>query len=898
MELPKHNKNSKNSLKKNSSSLKTEVFNSSVHVKSKDFPLRYEAHNAEKKWLKFWKENNIYKFDEDTKKEIYSIDTPPPTMSGKMHIGHAFSFSQQDFIARYQRMKGNEVFYPFGTDDNGLATIKLVQKEKKLNVTHMTREEEIKVCLDYVKENRDEFIQGWKDLGMSCDFDLSYSTIDENSRKISQKSFLDLYKKGLIERRKGPIMWDRKFQTAIAQAELEDLKKMGFLNYVKAKVEGSKNTYVIYATTRPEMCFAVIGMSVEDEGSYVKLKVGDEYWITGATTYEEKFKDYDYEVVEKLKGQNLIGEKVKIPVVDRIVEISHDVAVKADLGTGIAYFCTYGGIEDLEWVARHNEKPVELLDKAGRLNNLGKKYEGKLAEEARREIVKEMEESKELIFKEKKEQIVNVGERSGVEIEYIVSNQWYVIYMDKKEYFFEMANKLNWFPEHMKTRVENWIKGLNWDWGFSRQRNYGIPIPVWYGEDGRQYLPSESQLPVDPMTDKPDSAPEGLKLIPETDTMDTWFTSASTPFLAIGLVKNEETRKKLFPMNLRPQAHDIINFWLFYTMAKNNLLYDKNPFKDVAISGWALDPHGKKMSKSKGNVVDPQVMHDKYNSDAIRFWAAGSKLGDDLPFQEKDLVTANKIINKLWNSTKFALIQMGDYKPTTKPKLETIDKWLLSKLHKVIKIGTESFEKYEYSKAKFETELFFFQTLCDNYLEIIKDRMYSQSEIGIYSSRDDSKSKTDREPVYNVESWGEEAVESGKYALYESFLNVLKLFAPVMPFITEEIYHLYFDKIEKVNSIHRTDWPKHDEEMIDEKAEIAGDLLVEILAAARKYKSQNSLSLKEELAKITIETSKENKEALELVMKDLKSAAKIKEVIFGKASEEIGMGLKITIHNE
>jgi valyl-tRNA synthetase len=871
MELPQHNKNLKNS---------------SVHDKSKDVPMKYESHEAEKKWLKFWKENNVYKFDEETKKGIYSIDTPPPTMSGKMHMGHAFSFSQQDFIARYQRMKGLEVFYPFGTDDNGLPTIKLVQKEKKLNVNHMTREEEIKVCIEYVKENRDEFIQGWKDLGMSCDFDITYSTIDDNSRKISQKSFLDLYQKGLIERRKGPIMWDRKFQTAIAQAELEDLKKTGFLNYVKAKVEGSENTYVIYATTRPEMCFAVIGMSVEDEGSYVKLKVakesnsleprggGDEYWITGKTTYEEKFKDYNYEIVEELKGQNIIGEKVKIPVVGRVVEISHDVAVKADLGTGIAYFCTYGGMEDIEWVARHGEKPVELLDKAGRLNSLGKKYEGKLAEEARKEIVQDMEESKDLIFKEKKEQIVNVGERSGVEVEYIVSNQWYVTYMDKKEYFFEMANKLNWFPDHMKTRMENWIKGLNWDWGFSRQRNYGIPIPVWYGEDGRQYLPSESQLPIDPMTDIPDSAPEGMKLTPETDTMDTWFTSASTPFLAISLVKNEETKKKLFPMNLRPQAHDIINFWLFYTMAKNNLLYDVNPFKDVAISGWALDPHGKKMSKSKGNVVDPQDMHDKYNSDAIRFWAAGSKLGDDLPFQEKDLVTANKIINKLWNSTKFALMQMGEYTPPKEiPKLEIIDKWLLSKLHKVIKISTSSFEKYEYSKAKFETELFFFNKLCDNYLEIIKDRMY------------------------NVDTWGEEAVESGKYTLYNSFINVLKLFAPTMPFITEEIYHLYFDKVEKINSLHITHWPKYDEKMFDEKAELAGDLLVEILAASRKYKSQNKMSLKDEISNITIDTTKENQILLESVIKDLKSAAKIKEVIFGKASEEIGLGLKINISN-
>lgn len=826
----------------------------------------YNPHESEIKWMNHWDKEETYKFDENTSKEIYSIDTPPPTMSGRMHIGHAFSFSQQDFIARYKRMKDFEVFYPFGTDDNGLPTEKLVQKEVKVNLRQLSRSEAVKVCSDYLDNHRGEFIQDWKNLGMSCDFSNCYSTIDEKSQKISQKTFLDLYKKGLIKRRKGPIMWDRSFQTAIAQAELEDETRKAFLNYVKAKVEGSENTYVIYATTRPELCFAVVGMSVEDNGDYVKLKVGDEYFITGKATYEEKFKEYEYEVVEELKGQNIIGQKVMIPVVNKLVEISHDLAVKADFGTGIAYFCTYGGVEDIEWVSRHNAEPVELLDKAGKLNILGKKYEGKLAEDARKEIISDMKESGDMLFNEKKDQVVNIGERSGVEVEYIVSYQWYVEYLDKKEYLFEMANKFNWYPNHMKSRLENWIKGLNWDWGFSRQRHFGIPIPIWYDNEGKEYIPDEDQLPIDPTRDRPKNAPEGLELIPENDVMDTWFTSSSTPELAINYLSNEETKKKLFPMNLRPQAHDIINFWLFYTMAKNNLLYGVNPFKDVAISGWALDPNGKKMSKSKGNVVDPQKVHDKFSSDSIRFWAAGSKLGEDMPYQEKDLVTGNKVINKLWNATKFAILQLDGYEPKKKIELRTIDRWILSKLNRVIKTSVESFDKYEYSKVKSETELFFFQNLCDNYLEIIKDRMY------------------------NVDVWGEEKVESGKYALYYSFLNVIKLFAPFIPFITEEVYHLYFSEVEGKTSVHRELWPIFDKTMIDEVAEKAGDLLVELLTEVRKYKSQKGVSLKTELSRAVIKTTQENEKLLIEVIDDLKSASIIKEIIF-----ERGEGLEIEI---
>lgn len=827
------------------------------------FANKYDSKEAEKRIREFWDKENIYKFDEKTKKPIFSIDTPPPTISGKMHIGHAFSFAQTDFVARYKRMNEFEVFYPFGTDDNGMPTEKLVQKEKKIDLRKVTREEAIKTTMEYLDEARPAFISDFKNIGLSCDFNLSYSSISPYSQTISQNTFLELAKKGLAYRKEGPVPWDRVFQTPIAQAELEDLERKAFLNYVKAKFEGTENTYMIYATTRPELCFAVVGMSVEDEGEYVKLKVGDEYWITGAATYAEKFANFEYEIVETLQGQDIIGEKVKIPVVNRIVEISHDVAVKADFGTGIAYFCTYGGLEDIEWAARHNVEPVELLNVYGKLNEKGAKYEGMLAENARKEIIKDMESEGNIIFKEEKTQIVNVGERSGAEVEFIVSTQWYIKYLDKKEFFWERAQELNWFPDHMKHRVENWIKGLNWDWGFTRQRHFGIPIPVWYCEKcDKEYFATENQLPVDPTQDKcPVEKCEcgHNKFRGDTDVFDTWFTSASTPQLAINLVKDEETRKKLFPMSLRPQGHDIINFWLFYTLAKTNLIYDKNPWSDAAISGWVLDPQGKKMSKSKGNTIAPQEVVEKYSNDALRFAASSTKLGQDIPYPEKEVKTGLSVANKIFNANKFASMLLENFKAEDREfnfnELKSIDKWIIAKLQSTIKTSTEGFEKYDYSKARAQFTEYFMGGVADNYIEIVKTRLW------------------------NPDQFGEDTKKAQK-ALYYALYNSLKGLAPFMPYITEEVYQNFYKQFEETSSIHITNYPKYNKELDNEEIITLGNQFVEIVSQVRRYKSEKQISMKEELEKIEITCNNKLKEFIEDSIEDLKAVTSAKEIIF------------------
>lgn len=836
------------------------------------FKQKYDASQSEQEIREFWQKEKIYEFDENTSKPTFSIDTPPPTLSGRMHIGHAFSYTQTDFVARYKRMTGHEVFYPFGTDDNGLATEKLVQKEVKVNLRNKTRDEAFEITNNYLTENRPQFVQDWKNLGISADFEnLNYSTIDDRSRKISQKSFLDLYKKGLISQKEGPVAWDRVFQTAIAQAELEDVERKAFLNYVKAKLVGTTNTYLVYATTRPELCFGVGGVSIEDNGEYVKLQVGDQYWITGAHTYLEKFSKFEYEVVEKLTGSDLIGQSVNIPYVDRDVEISHDEAVKADFGTGIAYFCSYGGPEDIEWFTRHNTAPFEVLAKDGRLTKLGGKYEGEVAADARSKIIKDLEADEHLVMKEKKTQNVNVGERSGADVEYIVSKQWYVNYIDKKEYFWEMAQKFNWTPEFMKTRLENWIQGLNWDWGFSRQRKFGIPIPVWEDKDGNKYFPDESQLPVDPLKDRPNSAPKDLELIPEKDVLDTWFTSASTTQLAASNVKSEEMKEKLFPFDLRPQAHDIINFWLFYSMAKSNLLFECNPFKDVAISGWVLDPKGKKMSKSLGNTIAPQVVVDKFSNDALRFAAASTKLGQDIPYQEKEVKTGLKIVNKVFNANKFASQLLENFEKFDREfdleELNSIDKWIVSKLQFTIQTATKQMDNYDISFAKSTIEQFFMSDVADNYIEIVKQRLWKPEE------------------------FGEDEAKKAQKALYNVLYNSLKGLSPFIPFITEDVYQSFYKQFEQTNSIHQTTWPTVNEKFMVQENVDNGNLFVEVVKSARKFKAEKQISMKEELKSMTISCSQKTKEFIENSIVDLKNVTSVKEILFIESSE---FGVEIT----
>lgn len=803
-------------------------------------PQNYNPKESEKKWQDYWEANKIYEFDKESKKPIFSIDTPPPTVSGKMHLGHSFSYAHQDIIARYQRMRGKNVFYPFGTDDNGLPTERLIEKVKGVKLRKMPRDEFIKLCISTLdNELRPQYIADWKRIGMSCDWNIRYSTIDPHCQKISQRELIHLNNKGRLYRKDAPSMWCPECNTGISQVECVDQEISSFFNDIVFKVNGEN---LIIATTRPELlpaCVAVFYHPVDTRYHHLK------------------------------------GKMAKVPVFNFEVPILEDERADPTKGTGIVMCCTFGDQTDMEWQRAHNLEIKQAITSNGKMTELAGKYAGLSIKEARKAISIDMKEQGLLLSQKPIKHPVNTHERCGTEIEYIKSKQWFIRYLDLKEDMLAWGNQLNWHPKHMKNRYDNWVKGLAWDWLISRQRYFGVPFPIWYcARCDEPIFAEEKHLPVDPLKDKPEikKCPKcgHNEFTPEKDVLDTWVTSSLTPRLAIELMP-KHLWEKLYPMSLRPQAHDIITFWLFNTTFRSNVHFECNPWNDCMISGWALDPKGKKMSKSVGNVIEPQPMIEKYSADSLRFWAAGSKLGEDIPFQEKDFVTGQKFITKFWNASKFGFMNIENYNKEEPETFEAFDLWLLSKLNNLVRSSTESMERYEYSRTKADTERFFWQTLCDNYFEISKDR------------------------IYNPDRRGEDAQLSAKYTLYHSLLTCLKLIAPIMPYFTEEIYQFRFAKDEKKKSIHISHWPEYNETFINPEIEETGDIAVLIIAAARKFKSEKALSQKAEISRITIECSTDFKEKLTDFLEDIKETIHAKEIEFGQGTTDIAKDIKITI---
>lgn len=789
--------------------------------------IKYNPHLVEERWIKKWEEEGIYKFDsEDTQREIFSVDTPPPTVSGKMHLGHSFSYTQQDIIIRFQRMLGKNIFYPFGTDDNGLATERLIEKTKNIRAKDMSREDFVKLCLlTLEKELRPKYLADWKRIGMSCDWSIFYTTIDKHCQRLSQLSFIDLYKKGRVYRKDAPAMWCPECQTGISQQECKDKNLNSYFNDIIFKI---RDEDIVIATTRPELLPACVAIF---------------YHPT-----DKRYKKYK-------------GKTAKVPLFNFEVPIIEDERAEPEKGTGIVMCCTFGDQTDMEWQKAYN-LPIKIaITTDGKMSDIAGKYKGMNILEARKAIIEDLKKEKLLIRQEQITHVVNVHERCGTEIEFLKTKQWFIKYLDMKDEMLDWGSKLNWYPEHMKARYDNWIKGLQWDWLISRQRFFGVPFPLWYCKNCEAVIiADENSLPLDPLKNNPPIKEckdcGGKKFIPDTDVMDTWATSSLTPTIAVELVKGSKNYNRLFPMTLRPQAHDIITFWLFNTIVKSQLHYGVNPWRDVVISGFVLDPHRQKMSKSKGNVVEPQEVIKKYCADALRFWAAGVKLGDDLPYQEKDIITGMKTLTKLWNASRFVTINIENFTNITPKNILLMDRWILAELNKIIKICRESYMQYNYMRAKLEIEKFFWQTFCDNYLEICKGRLYGN----------------------NLEE-----KRSAQYALYNTLLNILKIFAPILPFITEEIFMNFFCKIENEKSIHLSKFPEEREDWDFDKELEIGREFVKVLEEIRKYKSLNKMSMKDEISRVVVTTKIDIKEAIE----DLKNVSKVKEIIIKKGEFKV-----------
>ncbi len=794
-----------------------------------ELPQNYNPHEAERRWQNYWADHDIYTYYPNTRRERYAIDTPPPTVSGKMHMGHAFSYTQQDIIARYQRMKGKNVFYPFGTDDNGLPTERLIEKNKNISANKLGRAEFIAICNEVIAREKPVFIQSWKDIGMSADFKRSYSTINKHCQITSQASFVDLFHKGRIYQQESPVAWCVECQTAIAQAEFENIELTSYFNDIVFSCCGRS---IVISTTRPELLPACVAL----------------FYHPADTRYKD-----------------LNGKFATVPLFNYEVPIISDESVAMDKGTGLMMVCTFGDKEDVEKWHRFKLPLRVVFEKYGKLNDLAGEYKGLKIKDGRKKILEKLKETGALVSQREIVHAVNVHERCKTEIEFLKTKQWYIRLLDKKEELLGLSDQLEWYPQHMKVRYDHWVENLNWDWCISRQRPFGIPIPVWQCRKCKSFVvPEVKELPVDPSMQLPVKGCScgSRELDGETDVLDTWATSSVTPEIAGNWVHKGEYDYVYdgIPFNLRPQAHDIIRTWLFYTVVKSYFHFERAPWKQVMISGHAQDPQGRKMSKSLGNIIEPQVMMTKYSADALRFWAAGSTLGDDLPFQEKDLLTGQKFVTKMWNASKFSLLHLQDYCGHGK-STEVFDRWLLSKLHTTIVNVTEQFERFEYARARAEMEQFFWHVLCDNYLEIVKDRLYNPQMRGVRER------------------------ESAQFALYCALLSVLKLTAPIMPHITEEIYMQAFKEREGAKSVHVSLWPVADKRLIDSAVEKQGNLGVDIIAAVRKFKSENKWSMKEELSLLVLVSLEKNFEAsIRAMESDLKAVLNVREIRFKGAT--------------
>lgn len=771
-----------------------------------------DFHEIENKVKEFWEKEKIYKSKDLSDENIYSVDTPPPTVSGKMHLGHAFSYSQQDFIVRFMRMFKGNVFYPFGTDDNGLPTERLVEKLNNVKSKNMGRQEFVELCLKTLKEIKPKFIQDWKDIGVSCDYDVTYSTIDPQAQRVSQKSFVDLFKKGHIYKKSFPTIWCPECQTSIAQAELEDKELDSKFSTLKFSCEGKD---LLIATTRPELLYACVAVFVNPK--------------------DDRYK-------------KIVGKKAKIPLFQFEVPIIADESAQIDKGTGVLMVCCYGDKFDVDAVNRYNLTPKVIMNKDGTLNIPN--YEGLKVKEVRKKILEDLKNENLILEQKEIKHVVNVHDKCGTEIEFVETPQWFISIIDKKEKFLEKANEINWFPEFMKKRYDNWVSGLEWDWSISRNRHFGIPIPAWECEKCKELIvPEENELPLDPMSSKRKCKKCGSDAIPETMVLDTWATSSVSPQVASDLVKN----KIKIPYSLRPQAHDIIRTWAFYTIVKSYLHEGKIPWENIVISG-NVSLGGEKMSKSKGNVIEPRDVLEKYSADAMRYWAAGSKLGADLDYQEKDLVTGMKLVNKILNAANFVFMNLKDYDGKSKPeKLEEIDELFLSSLNDTIKKVTSSFKEYEYSRAKQEIDEFFWKEFCDYYLEIVKKRVYQGT--------------------------GDKKL-SAQYTLYKGLLIMLKLFAPIVPFITEEIYQEHYKKFEKEKSIHLCKWPEgKNMGFNNEEATKLWNKLFEIISKVRQEKSNSQKPMNAEIKLILTKT---DLGICKNMLEDLANVTCAKEIIEGK----------------
>ena len=795
---------------------------------------KYCAQSAQQATQELWRYEQPFSFDvTDAKKPVYSIDTPPPTVSGSLHIGHVFSYTHTDFLARYKRMRGFNVFYPMGFDDNGLPTERFVEKKHKTKAHVVGRSAFIKLCQDEVKNAHKDFSALWQQMGLSIDWQYTYSTISDSARRLAQQNFLDLLENNNVYRTATPALYCTTCQTSVAQAELDSVDQKTIFNTIL--FHDKDGTAYPIATTRPELLPACVAVLYHPD--------------------DERFK--------KLAGTTLRSPffNVEIPCI-----ADHD--VMPDKGTGLVMCCTFGDQTDIDWYHRHELPLKVVMDERGVWKESTGPLAGKRAGEARKAVIETLKEHGLLTEQKDLVHAVNVHERCKQPIEFRVIPQWFVRIKEHKKQFLDLAEKINWHPNFMQSRYKDWVENLGWDWCISRQRFYGVPFPIWHCQECNKVLRApQDSLPVDPTeTAYPGGACEcgSTQILAEEDVMDTWNISSLTPqFNIANVVAKHGTSGNLsLPFSLRPQAHDIIRTWAFYTIVKAWMHEEKVPWNNVVISGWVLDPDRKKMSKSKGNVVTPNHLIDDYSADAIRYWAAKARLGADTAFEEKLFAIGQKLVTKLFNASKFVLMQIQEFDDLSQADItEVLDKAYMNQHALLIEKVSKAFNDFDYAVALEHSESHFWQ-FCDHYLELVKTRAYREENL---------KKRRSALATLRVSS--------------ELFL---KLFAPFLPYVTEEIWSWSFSKGQ---SIHVAPWPKKSEYQLLEQNEHSGliNTAIAILTDIRSEKSKAQKNMKHPVQTLTLHCNTEQESDIAHCKEDIIRAGSVEEFVVQNDADQLNV---------